>query len=176
MNPTQTAQRFFLLGPTASGKTAISLALAPKLDAEILSLDSMLVYRGMDLGTAKPSAAEQQVVRHHLIDLVGPDQEYSVAHFRNAALQVESELQQQGKRALYAGGTALYFKALVHGLHELPAVPHELRQELLELVSRPESREVLRAELAEVDPLLSQKIHPNDDKRLLRGLDRKSVV
>jgi len=168
---TSQAQRFFLLGPTASGKTAISLALAPRLNAEILSLDSMLVYRGMDLGTAKPDAEEQAVVRHHLIDLVGPQEEFSVSRYRNAALQVEAALAEKGKRALYAGGTPLYFKALVHGLHELPPVPPELRQELLALAADKQNREALRRELAEVDPRLAAKIHPNDDRRLLRGLE-----
>ena len=123
-------KRFFLLGPTASGKTRVAFALAGPLDAEILSMDSMLVYRGMDLGTAKPTAEEQAQVPHHLIDLVDPHEEFSVARWLQAADEVEAELAARGKNALYVGGTNLYLKARTAGLLESPPIPDEVRAQV----------------------------------------------
>ena len=144
--------RYFLLGPTASGKTAVSLALARHLDAEILSLDSMLVYRGMDIGTAKPSGEEQGTVPHHLIDLVDPSEEFSVKRYLEAASEVEATLAAKGRSALYVGGTTMWFKALMFGLLEVPEASEEVRQSLQQRLQAPGGAEVLRAELAEVDP------------------------
>lgn len=163
--------RYFLLGPTASGKTAVSLALARHLDAEILSLDSMLVYRGMDIGTAKPSGEEQGTVAHHLIDLVDPSEEFSVKRYLEAASEVEATLAAKGRSALYVGGTTMWFKALMFGLLEVPEASEEVRQSLQQRLQAPGGAEVLRAELAEVDPAAHARIHPNDTRRMLRALE-----
>ena len=162
-------RRVFLLGPTASGKTAVGVAMARRLDAEILSLDSMLVYRGMDLGTAKPSAAERDGVPHHLIDVVGADEPFSVARYRDLALDTEAEVRARGKLPLYVGGTTMWFKALVHGLLEVPSAPAELRAALeAEADADPA---VLRTELERVDPAAAARIHVNDRRRVIRALE-----
>ncbi len=164
-------RRFFLLGPTAAGKTEVALALAPLLGAEIFSLDSMLVYRGMDLGTAKPDAAERARVRHHLLDLADPDEDFSAARWVSAARAAEAEAARRGVAALYAGGTALYLKALLHGLPEGRTVPASVREGLLAEHAAPGGLERLRAELERVDPVAAARIHPRDAKRLLRALE-----
>ncbi len=163
-------RRFFLLGPTASGKTAVSLALAPKLNAEILSLDSMLVYRGMDIGTAKPSRQERAVVPHHLLDLVEPSEEFSVQQYLQHARAIEAKVAARGKSALYVGGTTMWFKALVFGLLEVPQASQELQNELQSRLEI-ESVEALRLELWKVDPEAHARIHPHDTRRLLRALE-----
>lgn len=163
------AERFFLLGPTASGKTVVALELAVLLDAEILSLDSMLVYRGMDIGTAKPSVAELAAVPHHLIDLVDATEEFSVALYLQAAAVAEAAVKARGKKVLYVGGTTMWFKALVFGLLDIPDTSAELQQELdTELQQNGSS--ALRAELEAVDPKAAQRIHQNDTRRLVRAL------
>ncbi len=163
------AKRFFLLGPTASGKTEVALELAGLLGAEILSLDSMLVYRRMDIGTAKPSAAEMATVPHHLIDLVEPSEEFSVARYLEAAATAEQEVHARDNNVLYVGGTTMWFKALVFGLLEIPDTSPELQQELAaELESNGATN--LRRELEEVDPAAAERIHPNDTRRLVRAI------
>jgi len=162
--------RAFLLGPTASGKTEAAVAWARRAGAEILSMDSMLVYRGMDLGTAKPSLEERGGVPHHLIDLVEPGEEYSVSRWVEAARRAEAEVLERGRWPLYVGGTGLYFKAITAGLFEGPSVPAALRA-AVEAALADGGREALRAELAGVDPELPARVHPNDDKRLLRGVE-----
>ncbi|RMH04091.1 MAG: tRNA (adenosine(37)-N6)-dimethylallyltransferase MiaA [Planctomycetota bacterium] len=162
--------RAFLLGPTAAGKTAAAVALARRTRAEILSMDSMLVYRGLDIGTAKPGPEERGGVRHHLIDLVGPDEEFSVSRWLAAARAAEAEVRRRGAPVLYVGGTGLYFKAAVAGLFDGPSVPAELRRRVeAELAAG--GREALRRELAAGDPVLHARLHPHDDKRLLRGIE-----
>ncbi len=163
--------RYFLLGPTASGKTSVGLKLASLLNAEILSMDSMLVYRGMDLGTAKPSAQEQAEVPHHLIDLVEPHQEFSVAQWMGSALSVEKCLAEKGKAALYLGGTNLYLKALTGGLMNGPDIPESLQKELRAQSETREGRAELLGELHRVDSASAQKLHPNDQRRILRALE-----
>jgi len=167
---TNSAQRYFLLGPTASGKTSVSLALAEMLNAEILSLDSMLVYRGMDIGTAKPSVAERAPVPHHLIDLVDPHEEFSVKQYLDAAAAVESDLQDRGKAALYVGGTTMWFKALMFGLLEVPQASMAIREDIQSALDGGEI-EALRAELRSVDPAAWERIHLNDTRRLQRALE-----
>ncbi|MCP4094006.1 MAG: tRNA (adenosine(37)-N6)-dimethylallyltransferase MiaA [Planctomycetes bacterium] len=162
-------QRFFLLGPTASGKTAVALDLAGRLNAEILSLDSMLVYRGMDIGTAKPSAEEMASVPHHLIDLVEPSEEFSVARYLQAAAEAEKDVYARGKKVLYVGGTTMWFKALVFGLLDIPDAPQALQDELQRQWDRNGAADLYR-ELQQVDALAAEKIHPNDERRILRAL------
>lgn len=164
-------RRYFLLGPTASGKTAVSLALARHLDAEILSLDSMLVYRGMDIGTAKPSAEERGAVPHHLIDVVDPSEEYSVKRYVEAAQAVERELATRGKAALYVGGTTMWFKALMFGLLEVPEASAEVRSALERELQEEGGVARLRVELESVDPKAAERIHLNDTRRLQRALE-----
>jgi tRNA dimethylallyltransferase len=163
------ADRYFLLGPTASGKTAVALELAGLLNAEILSLDSMLVYRGMDIGTAKPSAEEMAAVPHHLIDLVSAAEDFSVAKYLAAAAVAEADVKARGKKALYVGGTTMWFKALVFGLLEIPDTSVALEQELQAEIEQNGSTG-LRAELEKVDPAAAKRIHPNDTRRLLRAI------
>ncbi|MBC8369430.1 MAG: tRNA (adenosine(37)-N6)-dimethylallyltransferase MiaA [Planctomycetes bacterium] len=163
-------KRAFLLGPTASGKTQIALGLAPLINAEIISLDSMLVYRGMDIGTAKPNADELSAVPHHLINVVNTNQEFSVAKYVELAGEVEGDLKQRGKNALYVGGTTMWFKALAFGLIDLPDVPPQLREQLTQRLQN-EGVIALRTELAKVDAAAVERIHPNDHRRLLRALE-----
>jgi tRNA dimethylallyltransferase len=165
-------QRYFLLGPTASGKTAVALDLAERLDAEILSLDSMLVYRGMDIGTAKPSAEEMASVPHHLIDLVAPSEEFSVARYLQAAAAAEADVYARGKKALYVGGTTMWFKALVFGLLDIPDIGEDLQQQLQQQWDQNGAAK-LYEELQLVDPRAAARIHPNDERRVLRALGVK---
>ncbi|MDP6962683.1 MAG: tRNA (adenosine(37)-N6)-dimethylallyltransferase MiaA [Planctomycetota bacterium] len=163
-------KRAFLLGPTASGKTQIALNLAASINAEIISLDSMLVYRSMDLGTAKPSKDELQQVKHHLIDVVDPHEEFSVARYVEQCVEVEEQLRQRKKNALYVGGTTMWFKALVFGLIDLPAVDQQIRDGLQQRLQQ-EGAVALRQELQKVDPEAAYRIHPNDHRRMLRALE-----
>lgn len=153
-----------LTGPTASGKTAVALLVAEKIGAEILAMDSATVYRGMDIGTAKPTPAERARVPHHLLDLAPPSETFSVAAWLRAAHAAEAELTQRGKRALYSGGTPLYLKALLEGLFDAPPQDPALRRKL-------EAAGNLHAELAKVDPEAARRLHPNDAKRLVRALE-----
>jgi tRNA dimethylallyltransferase len=164
-------KRYFLLGPTAAGKSGVALRLAPRLDAEILSMDSMLVYRGMDVGAAKPDAAERAAVPHHLLDLVGPEKEFSAARWVAAAQRCEAELSARGRHALYVGGTALYLKALLHGLPTQRTVPAEVRAAVRREWEEPGGPARLRAEFARVDPQAAARIHADDAKRILRALE-----
>jgi tRNA dimethylallyltransferase len=164
-------RRWFLLGPTASGKSDVALELAPRLDAEILSLDSMLVYRGMDIGTAKPGPAERARVAHHLLDLVAPSEAFSASRWVAAAVAAEEELALRGKNALYVGGTALYLKSLLHGLPQGRAIPPEVREALRREAQQDGGPQRLRAELERVDPVAAARIHPRDAQRLLRALE-----
>lgn len=159
-----------LLGPTASGKTTLALELAELLNAEIVSVDSALVYRGMDIGTAKPSLDEQRRVVHHLIDIVDPDVAYSAARFAEDARIAIDKIQQSGKHALLVGGTFLYYKALVEGLAPLPEADTRVRKQLVEEMAELGSA-ALHAELEVVDPQAAARIHRNDPQRLLRALE-----
>ena len=159
-----------LLGQTASGKSAVGRIVARRTGAEILSLDSMKVYRGMDIGTAKPSAEEQSEIPHHLIDLVEPTEPFSTGRYLDAFEDALAEVRGRGKTPLVEGGTALYAKALIDGLFEGPAADWGLRDELKARAAK-EGPERLHADLAAVDPAYAGKIHPNDVRRVVRGLE-----
>ena len=161
---------WYLTGPTAAGKTAVAIELARRLNAEIVSLDSMCVYRRMDVGTAKPTAAERASVPHHMIDVVDPAEEFSVAQYLETAQRVAEEIKARGKQVLFVGGTALYLKALLRGLFSGPPADWKLRQELEE-IARVEGREALHRRLAEVDAAAAAKLHPNDVRRVIRALE-----
>lgn len=160
----------FLMGATACGKTALSLSLARALDAEIISVDSALVYRGLDVGTAKPSAQELATVPHHLIDICDPWDVYSAASFCHDALQAIKDIQYRGKRVLLVGGTMLYFKALEEGLARLPDANSEVRSILLE-EAEAVGWAAMHVRLQEVDPVAAARIHPNDPQRIQRALE-----
>jgi len=165
-----TNQVIFLMGPTASGKTALALELAKQLPLEIISVDSALIYRGMDIGTAKPTTAELAAVPHHLIDILDPLQAYSAADFRADALRLIAEIQQRGRLPVLVGGTMLYFKALLDGISPLPEADLQLRAEL-EARAAAVGWAALHAELAQVDPVSAARIHPNDPQRINRALE-----
>jgi tRNA dimethylallyltransferase len=164
------AQWLALAGPTASGKTAAALAMAAHWPVEIISVDSALVYRGMDIGTAKPSAAERAQVRHHLIDILDPRETYSAAAFVTDARQLLDDIRRRGRWPLLVGGTMLYFKALFEGLDELPPAQPELRARI-EQEARLRGWPALHAELARVDPVTAARLAPNDAQRIGRALE-----
>jgi len=159
-----------LAGPTASGKSTAALAIARAYDAEIISVDSALVYRGMDIGTAKPSAAERAAVPHHLIDIRDPLQAYSAADFGVDARRLAGAINARGKLALLAGGTMLYFKALFEGLDAMPAADPDVRAEL-EAQAAAAGWPALHAELARVDPATAARLAPGDSQRIQRALE-----
>jgi tRNA dimethylallyltransferase len=159
-----------IYGPTAAGKTALSLALCDKLDCEIISVDSALIYRGMDIGTAKPTPEEQAKVPHHLIDICDPSETYSAADFQRDALRLIDDIQARGKVPLLVGGTMLYFKALLEGLSQLPESDASVRQKLTQEMEA-SGLAVLHDRLKTVDPVSANRIHPNDPQRTLRALE-----
>ncbi len=159
-----------IVGPTASGKGTLSRALNRILDAELLSVDSMKVYRGMDIGTAKPTKAMRTAHAYHLLDLVDPRESYSVADYLQAAARCEAEVLARGCVALFVGGTALYLKALRHGLFADPGLDLEYRKALAARADRAGTA-ALHLELKRVDPEAAARIHPNDRKRLIRALE-----
>lgn len=160
----------FIMGPTASGKTELAMALADRLPVELISVDSALVYRGMDIGTAKPSPTELERYPHRLIDICDPAEAYSAERFRRDALRAMAEISARGKIPLLVGGTMLYYRALQYGLSRLPASEPAVRKALeTEMNTRGLAR--LHAQLAEVDPESAQRIHPNDTQRTLRALE-----
>jgi tRNA dimethylallyltransferase len=161
---------WYLTGPTASGKTDVGLELARHLDAEIISLDSMAVYRGMDIGTAKPGPDEQAQVPHHLLDLVEPTADFSVAEYVDAAHRTVNQIRERGKTSLFVGGTPLYLKALLRGLYQGPPADWDYRRKIEEEVDRV-GVEALHARLALVDPLSAAKLHPRDKRRIIRALE-----
>jgi tRNA dimethylallyltransferase len=159
-----------IMGPTASGKTAAALEIAAHIPSEIISVDSALVYRGMDIGTAKPSTAERTSVPHHLIDIIDPTDSYSVMQFRHDALRLVGEIRVRGKLPLLVGGTMLYFKALRDGLDVLPQANEELRAQLdreAAIIGIP----AMHARLAALDPDTAARLKPNDSQRIQRALE-----
>lgn len=159
-----------IMGPTASGKTAAALAIAREIPSEIISVDSALVYRGMDIGTAKPNAEELASVPHHLIDIIEPTEAYSVAQFRADTLRLAGEISARGKLPLLVGGTMMYFKGLTDGLDDLPTANAELRAELDAEAARigwPGMHEQLRV----LDPVTAARLAPNDAQRINRALE-----
>lgn len=159
-----------LLGTTASGKSAAALSLAPQLDAEIVSIDSMQVYRRMDIGTAKPTPAERAAVQHHLIDVVEPSESFSVARFVELADAAIVDIAARGKTVLAVAGTPLYLMGLMYGMFEGPSADEAFRAALRERAAR-EGTPALHAELAAIDPAAAARIHPNDLKRIERALE-----
>ncbi|WP_425571374.1 tRNA (adenosine(37)-N6)-dimethylallyltransferase MiaA [Roseateles puraquae] len=159
-----------LAGPTGCGKTAAALAIAEVLPVEIISVDSALVYRGMDIGTAKPTAAELAAVPHHLIDILAPTDSYSAAEFVRDARRLAAEISARGRLPLLVGGTMLYFKALFDGLSTLPQADAELRA-ALDAEAAERGWPAMHAELARLDPATADRLAPNDSQRIQRALE-----
>ncbi len=160
----------FLMGPTATGKTDIAAELFKRLPIALISVDSALVYRGMDIGTAKPSREFLNNVPHHLIDICEPDETYSAAKFRDDALLAIDEIHSKNRIPLLVGGTGLYFRALESGISELPDANAEVRQRL-ESEARDIGWQAMHDRLAEIDPVSADRIHPNDPQRIQRALE-----
>jgi tRNA dimethylallyltransferase len=159
-----------IMGPTASGKTAAALAIARERPVEIISVDSALVYRGMDIGTAKPTAEELAAVPHHLIDIIDPLEAYSVAQFRDDAIRLVAEISARGRLPLLVGGTMMYFKGLTEGLDDLPKAAPEVR-EAIELEAQRIGWPGMHAKLRAVDPVTAERLKPNDAQRINRALE-----
>jgi tRNA dimethylallyltransferase len=164
-----------LTGPTACGKSALALELAERFGAEIIGLDSMTVYRGMDIGTAKPTAQERARIPHHLIDVLDPWESLTVAWWLDRAAEACRDITARGKWPLFVGGTPFYLKALLHGLFPGPPANSELRQRLEAEVER-EGPNALHQRLAEVDPRTAVRLHPNDVRRVVRALEVHSLT
>ena len=164
------ADCWFLTGPTASGKTAVGVELARRLGAEILSLDSMALVRHFDIGTAKPTAAERQAVPHHLLDLIEPSEEFSVARYVAEAEKSVTQIVARGREPLFVGGTPLYLKALLRGLFVGPPADWPLRHELAEFARR-EGAEALHGRLAAVDPVAARRLPAADTRRIIRAIE-----
>ncbi|HET8849855.1 MAG TPA: tRNA (adenosine(37)-N6)-dimethylallyltransferase MiaA [Marinobacter sp.] len=160
----------FLMGPTASGKTDLAMSLVQAMPCEIISVDSAMIYRGMDIGTAKPSAEELQAAPHRLIDICDPAESYSAADFRRDALAEMAEITARGRIPLLVGGTMMYFKALLNGLSDLPSADSGLRAEIEQEAER-HGWQQLHDELAATDPEAAQRIHPNNRQRLMRAIE-----
>lgn len=160
----------FLMGPTASGKTGVAVELAQHLPVELISVDSALVFREMDIGTAKPDAATLARAPHHLIDIISPTEAYSAAAFRHDALRLMADITARGKVPLLVGGTMLYFKALREGLSPLPQADAEVRAKLDALIAQ-HGIEHLHAELAKVDAATAARLHSTDTQRVQRAME-----
>ena len=158
------------MGPTASGKTRLAIVLAHALNGEIISVDSALVYRGMDIGTAKPDLAEREGIPHHLIDILDPSEAYSTGRFRDDALTCIKDIHRRGRLPILAGGTFLYFNALLKGLAELPAADANIRA-AIEAEAIQHGWNVMHEKLAQIDPVAARRIHPNDPQRIQRALE-----
>ncbi len=167
-NPFQRA--IYLTGPTASGKTAVGVALARRLGAEVVAMDSMTIYRGMDIGTAKPTTAERDGIPHHLIDVIEPWESASVADYRDWASETVAAIEGRGRRPLFVGGTALYLKALLRGLFDGPGSDPELRRRL-DQEAEATGDAALHTRLAALDPTTAARLHPHDRRRIVRALE-----
>ncbi|MBY7903708.1 tRNA (adenosine(37)-N6)-dimethylallyltransferase MiaA [Vibrio fluvialis] len=167
---TQLPLALFLMGPTASGKTDLAIRLRQKFPVEIISVDSALIYKGMDIGTAKPDQDELALAPHRLIDILDPSEAYSAADFRRDALREMQAIVEQGKIPLLVGGTMLYYKALLEGLSPLPAADPEIRQQI-EQEAQQLGWAALHEQLRQIDPISAERIHPNDPQRLSRALE-----
>jgi tRNA dimethylallyltransferase len=160
----------FLMGPTASGKSDLAIRLAEQLAGEIISVDSVLVYKGMDIGTAKPTMDERAGIPHHLMDILDPSNAYSTGNFRTAALQLMEDISRRGRIPILVGGTMLYFNALLKGLAHLPEANADIRKKLDEELATL-GKQVLHERLKKVDPESAERIHPNDPQRIQRALE-----
>ncbi len=168
-------QAWFLTGPTSSGKTPLAIAIAQRLEAEIISLDSMAIYRGMDIGTAKPTREQRAQVPHHMLDVVDPTESFSVSNYVLAAHAAAADIRARGKRVLVCGGTPLYLKSLIRGLFLGPQADWEFRS-AIESYLADHGSDALRERLAQVDPLLAHKLHPHDHRRMIRALEVAKVT
>ncbi|WP_040977566.1 tRNA (adenosine(37)-N6)-dimethylallyltransferase MiaA [Necropsobacter massiliensis] len=160
----------FLMGPTASGKTELAIKLRQILPVDVISVDSALIYRGMDIGTAKPGAEELALAPHRLINIKDPSESYSAAQFRTDALREMHEISAEGRIPLLVGGTMLYYKALLDGLSPLPGADENIRREI-EARAAQKGWNALHAELASIDPIAARRINPNDSQRINRALE-----
>lgn len=160
----------FLMGPTASGKTDLAIKLRQVLPVEVISVDSALIYKGMDIGTAKPNAEELSLAPHRLINICDPSESYSAANFRQDALREMEQITAQGKIPLLVGGTMLYYKALLEGLSPLPSADENIRAEI-ESKAQQLGWTALHQELTRIDPISAQRINPNDSQRINRALE-----
>jgi tRNA dimethylallyltransferase len=165
-----THESWFLTGPTASGKSAVGMELARRIGAEIVSLDSIALYRGMDIGTAKPTAEERREAPHHLIDVLDPHEEFSLAQYIEAAGRAAAEISGRGRQVLFVGGTPLYLKGLLRGVFQGPPADWELRRRLADK-ARQHGSARLHERLAEIDPVAAARLHPNDTRRLIRAIE-----
>ena len=161
---------WFLSGATASGKTGVGIELARRLDAEIISMDSMALYRHMDIGTAKPTPTQRRAIPHHLVDVIEPHEEYSLAQYITAARRCVDEIQARDRRVLFVGGTPLYLKGLLRGIFEGPSADQQLRRHLADEARRQDTA-WLHNRLAKIDPLAAERLHPNDTRRLIRAIE-----
>jgi len=161
---------WYLSGPTASGKTQVAIPLAKRLNAEIISLDSMAVYRGMDIGTAKPTTEVLDDVPHHLIDVVDPTEDYSVSQFVSDAHRCAEDIRSRGRQVLFVGGTPLYLKTLLRGMFLGPPANWEFRESVKRDIQE-YGLEALRKRLTQVDPLSAHRILPHDERRMIRALE-----
>lgn len=159
-----------IMGPTASGKTGLALDIAAKVESEVISVDSALVYKGMDIGTAKPTQEEQAGVVHHLIDIIDPAQSYSVSQFVNDTNALIGDILARGKVPILAGGTMMYFNALINGISPLPKSDEKIRDEITQQAQRL-GWSKLHDELRGIDPISGERIHPNDPQRITRALE-----
>jgi len=164
------AKCWFLAGPTACGKTAASLVLSKRIDAEIIALDSMTLYRGMDIGTAKPSKAELSAVPHHLISILNPEDDFSVADYVSAAATASDQILRRGRVPLFVGGSGLYLRAILRGIFEGPAADPEIRRRLEDEANR-DGMDSLLNRLRDVDPISAARLHVNDRRRVIRALE-----
>ena len=170
MSQSEAIPLIVIVGPTAVGKSSLALELALKFGLEIVNADSMQVYRGMDIGSAKPSPEERDLVPHHLIDIRNPDEEYSAARFLEEARRTISALAERGTRALVVGGTGLYIQSLLKGLFPAPPADKHVREQLRKLETE-KGKWHLHQQPAEVDPEAASRIHPNDTFRVIRALE-----
>lgn len=161
---------YILTGPTCSGKTRLAIDFAKKVNGQILCMDSMTLYRNMDIGTAKPSVSEQLQVKHHLLDILNPNETSNVAHWLKTAKAAAENILQKGCTPVFVGGTPMYLKALVYGLFDIPPIPGEIRESLAQKYSQSTALDAHQF-LATVDTESSLKIHPNDLRRILRALE-----
>ena len=159
-----------VLGVTASGKGALAFDLARKINGEIVSIDSMKVYRRMDIGTAKPSQSRREQVRHHIIDVIEPHESFSVDQFLRLAAEATTGIRSAGKTVVGAGGTALYIKALLYGIFDGPPANYKIRKKLKAQIAT-ESTAALHKQLGQIDPAAAERIHPNDARRIIRAME-----
>jgi len=170
MSASKLPKAIFLMGPTAAGKTALAMDLYDKLPCELISVDSALIYKGMDVGTAKPTAAELEKYPHHLVDIIDPSESYSAAQFREDVLPLMQDIVARGKIPVLVGGTMMYFNALTKGMAQLPQADESIRAEITKMADQ-EGWPAVHQQLQEVDPESAQRLAPNDSQRIQRALE-----